>query len=292
MLTDTKEAVRNGEWSKLKQAVDDQCASLHAPGSAAHARAASFADLQPILVSPDSGAALSLREGQLHSADGRETFPFAGASPVLLPRRAQGSNGEPDFDRATRDPFAQYLFLNIVKNASWPTNSEANDNWFRRHLERTRKLTAGAAGVLLDIGCDDAELSCSLFPEAATYVGLEPNTKVRAGFRVVGMAEFLPFADASIDGVAFLTSLDHVFDCHAAIDEAKRVLKPGGAIYLASLIWTHNAHLFKDSIHFHHFRDFELAGMLRGLDIEDIHRYSWKDNAHRSVVYLRARKPS
>jgi SAM-dependent methyltransferase len=289
------ENVRDGSWTDLPRSQDDGALEPEELRATECARAASMDDLAAAFASPDSKASLSRRDGHLVSEDGREVFDFSRTSPVLLPRRALDlvTDGrlQLDFVRGTKDAFAQYLYLNVVKNASWPANSDASDVWFKRHLHRTRKLATGATGLVLDVGCDDVELSRRLFPVGATYAGLEPNMAARDGFRVVGLAEFLPFADESLDGVAFLTSLDHVFDCHAGIDEAKRVLRPGGRIYLASLVWTHNAELYNDAIHFHHFRDFELAGMLRGLDIEQIEAYPWKDNPHRFSVYLRARKP-
>jgi SAM-dependent methyltransferase len=289
------EDVRHGVWSTLPRNADPGELEPGALSSTDCARTAGLADLSTVLASPDSRSPLSARLDHLVSDDGGEKFKFSGTSPILFPRRALDLSNDGrlqvDFAQGTNDAFAQYLYLNIVKNASWPVNSAATDVWFKRHLYRTKKLAEGATGLVLDVGCDDVELSRRLFPAGVTYAGLEPNMEVRDAFRIIGLAEFLPITDESLDGIAFLTSLDHVFDCHAGIDEAKRVLKPGGCIYLASLVWTHNAQLYNDSIHFHHFRDFELAGMLRGLDIEQIDCYPWKDNPHRFSVYLRARKP-
>jgi ubiquinone/menaquinone biosynthesis C-methylase UbiE len=105
------------------------------------------------------------------------------------------------------------------------------------------------------------------------------------------MAERLPIADGAADNVALNSSLDHILDYHLAVDEAVRILKPGGMFYMNSLIWTMRAELFPDTVHFHHFRDFELRGALKALRIEEITRYSWKGDSHRYGVYLAARKP-
>ena len=47
---------------------------------------------------------------------------------------------------------------------------------------------------------------------------------------VVGDAEALPFADASISGIAMLDVLHHLPSPMSFFNEAKRVLKPGGQI--------------------------------------------------------------
>ena len=40
----------------------------------------------------------------------------------------------------------------------------------------------------------------------------------------------LPFDDGSFDGVGSFLMLHHVIDWHAAVDEAARVIKPGGSL--------------------------------------------------------------
>lgn len=189
------------------------------------------------------------------------------------------------------DPLLHYMQLAIVRNANGNQNSDHAEPWYQRHLHRSRMLVADAAGIILDIGCDEPALSRRLFPQTVRYLGIDPGLGARRELCAVAMAEYLPLPDACMDGVSFLTSLDHVLDYHAAIDEAWRVLKPGGALYLASLVWTERAELTHDSIHFHHFRQFELAGALRNFQIERVTKYSWKGDGHRFGVYLKALKP-
>lgn len=189
------------------------------------------------------------------------------------------------------DSALQYAYLSLVKNSGGEHNTIATDLWYRRHLFRSRQLMSKASGLTLDIGCDDPAQSRRLFPAGVRYIGLDPGLGPRREACLLGMAEFLPFKDGSLDSVAFLTSLDHVLDYAAALDEAHRVLRPGGRLYVATLIWTHDADLIHDTIHFHHFRQYEIEGALKPFQIEKLTRYAWKGDAHRFGVYLVAAKP-
>ena len=109
-------------------------------------------------------------------------------------------------------------------------------------------------------------------------------------FRVIGLGEILPIRDGSVDAVLFNTSLDHILDYHTAIEEAHRVLKPGGSVVIATYAWLEYATLLTDSVHFHHFREFEILGSLgRLFELADVRRYEDPKNAtHRYDLYARA----
>lgn len=251
-----------------------------------------FGQISGKLVSPDTGLPLHFNGSDLSTRSG-ESFPIENKLPVLLPQAARQFSDLP-IDTLSigsiKNAFDQYLYLCAVKNAVGEPNTPLQDHWYRRHLFRSRTLVATARGLVLDIGCDNPDLSRRLFPSSCEYLGIEPSLGRSEHFRVVGMAEFLPFAEDTFDCVSFLTSLDHILDHHTAIAEAARVLKRGGRLYLATLIWTESAELYRDSIHFHHFRDYEIQGALRGFSVTRIKRYGWKGNLHRFGVYLEATK--
>jgi hypothetical protein len=90
--------------------------------------------------------------------------------------------------------------------------------------------------------------------------------------------------------VLFNTTLDHILDWHRAVDEALRVLVRGGQMIIASLIWTADADLLGDSVHFHHFRDYEILGALSAMAVERVVRYDYKGDRHRHGMYVRATK--
>jgi len=263
---------------------------LDYPGGCASA--AEIGRVSGKFISPDSGLPLNYNGAGLSTNSG-EMFPIENGSPVLLPEAARQFSKlciEGLSIGSIRSAFDQYLYLCAVKNAVGNPNTPLDDPWYRRHLLRSRALVATAHGLVLDIGCDNPELSRRLFPSTCEYLGIEPSFSTSEHFRVVGMAEFLPFAEGTFDCVCFLTSLDHVLDYQTAIGEAARVLRPGGSLYLATLIWTERAELYRDTIHFHHFRDYEIQGALKGFSVYRIRRYGWKGERHRFGVYLEAIK--
>jgi SAM-dependent methyltransferase len=98
-------------------------------------------------------------------------------------------------------------------------------------------VTLKPSDVVFDIGC-------GLFPEMpayardlqmAGYIGLEPlTTKVERDYVCMtgAVAEKLPLKDKSFDAILLATSLDHIEHVDQAMAELKRVLTPGGRIYI------------------------------------------------------------
>ena len=242
-----------------------------------------------LLASPDTGAPLQQSAGELRSADGAERFPVRGAVPLLFPARLQPYLGRDLVDvpfNCYDDALIQYALINSIKQKHGNHNSDHAAVWYQHHRERTRRLVADARGLVLDVGCDVPATSASVFPDGVEYLGLDPLFGDDAHFRLIGLAERLPVQSASVDNVCLLTSLDHVLDHHAALDEAHRVLRPGGRLYLASLVWRERAELYHDHVHFHHFREFELFGALARFVLDTVARYTWKDDTHRTALYL------
>ncbi|MEQ8195148.1 MAG: class I SAM-dependent methyltransferase [Rhodospirillales bacterium] len=97
---------------------------------------------------------------------------------------------------------------------------------------------------ILDIGCGDGQITRFIAKHGGVVTGVDPNPKQIAkiltfepGAETYVMAggEKLPFDDAGIDIVIYNNSLHHVPEDLqlAALEEADRVLKPDGTLYIA-----------------------------------------------------------
>jgi SAM-dependent methyltransferase len=259
--------------------------------AAPHARPLSIVEALPLLMSPDSGKALSLKEPPDGVTDGTHHYPMRGAAPLLLPVRLH----ESFTDRLSvpyrldYDAFMQYFLLASIKQSGEINAAPANLH-FQRHLFRLKRFCQSLAGLVLDVGCDDPVIGTALLPPVTRYIGLDPFCLRQEPFRLIGVGEYLPLQEATVDAVLFNTSLDHILDWRRALDEAWRVLKPGGTLILSTIVWTDRADLLADAVHFHHFREFELLAALEGMTILATERYDYKGDAHRYGLYLSARK--
>ena len=114
--------------------------------------------------------------------------------------------------------------------------------------DRTAALavaTEAAPLRVLDVGCGTGYLLRALaghYPKAKELAGIDaaPNMIDTARHRTadhrltfaVGVAEHLPYPDASVDLVVSSTSFDHWSDQLAGLAECARVLRPGGHLVL------------------------------------------------------------
>lgn len=98
---------------------------------------------------------------------------------------------------------------------------------------------------VLDVGCGDGFHLPIFAAEAASVVGVEPHpplverARQRVGDSAVRVlqagAEALPLPDASVDLVHARTAYFFGPGCEPGLDEAERVLRPGGAIAVVDL---------------------------------------------------------
>jgi len=115
---------------------------------------------------------------------------------------------------------------------------------FARHLPETRPL------VWLDMGSGTGRMTPSLASAFGGPVyGVEPSGKMRAqalahaGHPAVtyaaGSAEHIPLPDASCDAALLFFVWHHVDDREAAARELRRVVKPGGKLFVQANFYDH-----------------------------------------------------
>jgi SAM-dependent methyltransferase len=259
-------------------------------------RILTFEEILPILVSPISLHPVFEENGYLHT-NKNEKFPLIDGIPLLYPQEIVHLclDREIKFEIKTNPilDLLQYFVISKIKWLGGPHNSSSEDHWYCEHLKSMNDLLDSADGMLLDIGCDDPSRGAATCPKRVNYLGLDPLYLGGAkNFKIFGLAEFLPFRNEAFENVCFGTSLDHVLDWMQALEESTRVLKPSGFLYISTLVWSSNAALYKDNVHFHHFREKVLIGALDELNfrVEYSFKKPWKNDSHRKVLYLRAIK--
>jgi SAM-dependent methyltransferase len=95
-------------------------------------------------------------------------------------------------------------------------------------------------GTLLDLGSSDGGTLChfsELRPDIRLYsadiAGTPSNYPAGTEFRHADFeTDRLPWPDAMFDAVTFMHVIEHLHDWSHILDEAARVLKPGGSIYI------------------------------------------------------------
>jgi SAM-dependent methyltransferase len=105
-------------------------------------------------------------------------------------------------------------------------------------LETLQNFVTPTVAVAADVGCGTGHWLRALAGHASAIVGLEPSVAMLQRARgnapdahlVRGRAEALPWKDASIDRIFCVNALHHFSDRLGFFAEARRVLRPGGAL--------------------------------------------------------------
>jgi ubiquinone/menaquinone biosynthesis C-methylase UbiE len=109
-------------------------------------------------------------------------------------------------------------------------------------VEHRRRLLAGLAGEVVEIGAGPGGNFAHYPPTVGRVLAVEPEPRLQALARtaakaapvpvevVDGLADRLPLADHSVDGAVFCLVLCSVPDPAAALAETRRVLRAGGRL--------------------------------------------------------------
>ena len=114
-------------------------------------------------------------------------------------------------------------------------------HWIAAARARHVPPAARAGSVLLDLACGGGLLAPHVAPLGHRHVGLDlsrtalPQARDHGVVPVCGDVLRLPFADEAADVVVAGEVLEHVTDLTAAVSEACRVLRPGGALVIDTI---------------------------------------------------------
>jgi SAM-dependent methyltransferase len=115
--------------------------------------------------------------------------------------------------------------------------------WFRRHEAAYLALRQHCAGAtVLEAGCGEGYGADLLAGVARRVIALDYDRltaeHVRRAYPRVGVVRgnlaTLPLADASVDVVANLQVIEHLWDQHGFLVECRRVLRPGGTLLITT----------------------------------------------------------
>lgn len=109
---------------------------------------------------------------------------------------------------------------------------------FAMELACLRPLLQGTTRPRLEVGVGSGRFAATLGVEVGLDPAREPLGLARArGVRVVqGVGERLPFRDGVFGGVLVVVTLCFADDPQMLLAEARRVLRPGGALVLGELV--------------------------------------------------------
>lgn len=142
----------------------------------------------------------------------------------------------------------------LQSHARYGSVTQSRLPFFRERVKMLKRLKPGSNISVLDIGASSGEFLTASIEMGWKASGIEPSTAgVEAaqskGLNVVqSTAERLPFADEQFDIVHSNHVFEHLADPQLAANEAFRVLKPGGLIFIEVPNQFDNIQFFRDRV--------------------------------------------
>jgi 2-polyprenyl-3-methyl-5-hydroxy-6-metoxy-1,4-benzoquinol methylase len=118
----------------------------------------------------------------------------------------------------------------------------AENYWFRRHLVVYEWIAARVAGLrVIDMACGEGYGSSVLAGSASSVIGVDANPEAYEHARLrYGRAnlsferDLIETFSAHADAVVFLQTVEHLSDPDAALAHFRRLVGPGGAVYVST----------------------------------------------------------
>ncbi len=124
------------------------------------------------------------------------------------------------------------------------SKSNLSKNNLLEHLVRYNLLPGDASQEVLDIGCGAGHGSNMLSKKYKKVYGVDISEEAIEYAKsnwatnniefVVGSAMDIPFPDSTFDAVSAFEVFEHLTDWRKFLSEIKRVLKPGGVVYIST----------------------------------------------------------
>lgn len=149
-------------------------------------------------------------------------------------------------------------------------------------------------GILVDVGCGSGAFLALCQKRGWMGLGFDPSTQAVACARALGLevycSSFLPcdLADETTDVVTFINVLDHLRNPIGALQEAWRILRPNGLIYIRVPNGPFHVRLMSllSAVELRHMAVFHLFGFSRHAFLHHLPRLGFK------VAEIRTAPPS
>jgi SAM-dependent methyltransferase len=142
--------------------------------------------------------------------------------------------------------------------------SYSSKNWlaYRLNNEQVKKRLGALSGTVYDLGCGTRPYEADIMQSAEKYIGVDwTNTLHQQVADIMAdLNDVLPIPDSVADNVVSFQVLEHLSEPQIALNQAFRILKNGGGIFISvPFQW----HVHEEPWDFFRYTKYGLAHMLQ-----------------------------